>query len=119
MATLPTPEQLVLNGLKFFIDLNKNNKIGAQLAPIYILPKGQISEPSGICIYVKTYTWWMALPNYIRNLEQYQLVTKVELLIDKLIEPYLSPQEAFLPMKGILTKQRIHVATRLINKLEK
>ena len=118
MTTLPTPEQLVLNGLKFFIDLNRNNKIGKPLAPIYALPKGQLTHPSGICIYIKTHIWWIGLPNYPYLPGQQELVSKGEQLIDKLIEPYLSPHAAFLPEKEILTKQRIRIAIRLINKLE-
>ena len=34
MITLPTPEQLVINGLKFFLRMNKDVKVGQKLATI-------------------------------------------------------------------------------------
>ena len=63
MITLPTPEQLVINGLKYFLHTNKDVKVGEPLAKIVNPVDHQLRQPDGICFYVKVNIWWHELPN--------------------------------------------------------
>jgi len=117
MTTLPTPEQLVINGLKYFLRMNEKVQVGQLLAPLYH-PDGTHRESSGICFYVKVNIWWHELPEYYKDGEQRELSLQAENLIDKLIKPYLAPEEAYLPDWGRLTAERLKVAISILSKLQ-
>ena len=117
MTTLPTPEQLVINGLKYFLRMNERVEVGQLLAPLYH-PGGTHRESSGICFYVKVNIWWHELPEHYKDGEQRALSLQAENLIDKLIKPYLAPGQSYLPQKGILTAERLKVVSQLLSKLQ-
>lgn len=117
MITLPTPEQLVINGLKYFLRMNEKVQVGQLLAPLYH-PDGAYREPSGICLYVKVNIWWFELPEYYKDGEQRELSIQAENLIDKLIKPYLAPEKVYLPDRGRLTEERLKIASRMLFELQ-
>jgi hypothetical protein len=131
MITLPTPEQLVINGLKYFLRMNEKVQVGQLLAPLYhpdgayrepsgicLYPDGAYREPSGICLYVKVNIWWFELPEYYKDGEQRELSIQAENLIDKLIKPYLAPEKVYLPDRGRLTEERLKIASRMLFELQ-
>lgn len=120
MTTLPTPEQLVISGLNYFLNANKDVNVGERLARIRRPECGSYREPDGICFYVKVNLWWHELPNYHLYQEQAKLCTQAEDLIDELIKPYISNPEsdAYLSDKGILTEERLQVVAQLLSKLQ-
>lgn len=116
MTTLPTPEQLVINGLKYFLRMNERVEVGQPLARISSPTDTQFDrprEPDGICFYLKCNLWWHELPN-----EERVLTAHTEKLIDQLIEPYLAEGQSYLPQKGILTAERLKVVVSILSKLQ-
>lgn len=121
MTILPTPEQLVINGLNYFLNANKDVKVGQPLARIQRPDCGTYREPDGICFYLKVYLWWYGLPQYyIPDSEESKLCRQTEDLIDELIKPYLPNPEhnPYLSDKAILTTERLQVAGQLLSKLQ-
>lgn len=116
MTTLPTPEQLIINGLKYFLRMNEKVQVGQPLARISSPTDTEFDrprEPDGICFYLKVNLWWHELPT-----EERVLTSQTEKLIDQLIEPYLAEGQSYLPQKGILTAERLKVVSQLLSKLQ-
>lgn len=121
MTTLPTPQQLVISGLKYFLRMNEKVQVGEPLARISSPTDTSLDrprEPDGICFYLKVNLWWHELPYWNRSEEQTKLINKTEGLIDRLIKPYIPKGECYLPEKGILTAERLQVVRQLLSKLQ-
>lgn len=118
---MKTPQQLVINGLNYFLNTNKDVKVGEPLAKISAPndgPSDRPREPDGLCFYLKVNIWWHELPYWNRSREETTLIAATEALIDQLIAPYLQPGEAYLSQKGILTAERLKVVADLFIKLQ-
>jgi hypothetical protein len=118
---MKTPQQLVINGLNYFLNANKDVKVGEPLAKISApndKPSDKPREPDGICFYLKCNLWWNEIPYHNRSSEETRLTIQTENLIDALIEPYIEKGQCYLSEKGILTAERLQVVSQLLSKLQ-
>lgn len=115
--SLPTVNEAIISGLRFFLESNKDTKIGEPLAIIYHPIDRNPRNCDGICFYLKAHLWWHVLPEYYDDKEETRLVNTIEEEIDELIKPYLPSVSPWLPQKGIFTEQRLQIVNDLLHKL--